>query len=432
MVGVLGVQVVEQHERYLGLPTFVGKNKKQTFSYIKERVLNKLCGRKGKCLSNAGRELLIKVVTQALSADAMYCFLLPRTFCDDLHKLMAWFSWGNDPKARKIHWWFWEKLCKPKDEGGILKAHGVLVCGSIWFVGNGASIKELIDTKSFLWKLVELHALFLEEEHYNSRGEYIVNSGYLVARELVQSNSASAPMSEGSNAFSPLWKSICRAKIPPKCGACSGNLETDGHVFWECVFEKALWLGSPLGASILSEPGTLMCEWLISVVENQRAKFDLVCMVLWGLWQTRNSLMPPCDRWVKINVDGATRLKHFSGGEGAVLRDWTGRFLVAGAWRNEGIGSTFHAEFEAVLEGFRLAGMLQVRRVIVESDSALAIAAVNNYSRDLFEFGLLAEDVRQVEEFLSPVHFVHVPRTCNGVAHRLAKFAFLLAMNLYG
>ncbi|KAM2288977.1 hypothetical protein ACFXTI_029789 [Malus domestica] len=251
MVGVLDVQVVEQHERYLGLPTF------------------------------------------ALSADAMYCFLLPRTFCDDLHKLMAQFSWGNDPKTRKIHRWSWEKLCKPKDEGGILKAHEVLVCGSIWVVGNGASIKELIDTNSFLWKLVELHALFLEEE----------------------------------------------------CGACLGNLETDGHVFRECVFEKALWLGSPLGASILSEPGTLMCEWLISVVENQRAKFDLVCMVLWGLWQTRNSL---------------------------------------------------------------------IRRVIVESDSALAIAAVNNYSRDLFEFGLLAEDVRQVEEFLSPVHFVHVPRTCNG------------------
>ncbi|KAM1807198.1 hypothetical protein ACFX15_029378 [Malus domestica] len=197
MVGVLDVQVVEQHERYLGLPTF------------------------------------------ALSADAMYCFLLPRTFCDDLHKLMAQFSWGNDPKTRKIHRWSWEKLCKPKDEGGILKAHEVLVCGSIWVVGNGASIKELIDTNSFLWKLVELHALFLEEE----------------------------------------------------CGACLGNLETDGHVFRECVFEKALWLGSPLGASILSEPGTLMCEWLISVVENQRAKFDLVCMVLWGLWQTRNSLV---------------------------------------------------------------------------------------------------------------------------------------------
>lgn len=34
----LGVQLVERHERYLGLPMFVGKKKKQTFSFIKERV----------------------------------------------------------------------------------------------------------------------------------------------------------------------------------------------------------------------------------------------------------------------------------------------------------------------------------------------------------------------------------------------------------
>lgn len=33
------------------------------------------------------------------------------------------------------------------------------------------------------------------------------------------------------------------------------------------------------------------------------------------------------DGWVKINVDGATRLEHFSGGVGAVLRDETVKFL---------------------------------------------------------------------------------------------------------
>ncbi|XP_048425083.1 uncharacterized protein LOC125470283 [Pyrus x bretschneideri] len=128
MVWFLGVQVVEQHERYLGLSTFVGKNKKKkTFSYIKEWVMNKICGWKGKCLSSAGRELLIKVVAQALPAFAMYCFLLPRTFCDDLHKLMARFWWGSDPN-------------------------------------DDMRVQELIDTESCLRKLVELHALFLEEE----------------------------------------------------------------------------------------------------------------------------------------------------------------------------------------------------------------------------------------------------------------------------
>ncbi|RXH70791.1 hypothetical protein DVH24_013537 [Malus domestica] len=31
--------------------------------------------------------------------------------------------------------------------------------------------------------------------------------------------------------------------------------------------------------------------------------------------------MTPSDGWVKIDVDGATRLEHFSGEVGAVLRD---------------------------------------------------------------------------------------------------------------
>lgn len=32
-----------------------------------------------------------------------------------------------------------------------------------------------------------------------------------------------------------------------------------------------------------------MKEWLLSVVENQMAKFDMLCMLLWGLWQAQNS-----------------------------------------------------------------------------------------------------------------------------------------------
>lgn len=95
---------MERHERYLGLPTFVGKIKRKTFSYIKERIHKRLSGWKGKCLSGAVRELLVKVVAQALPTYAMNCFQLPKTFCDDLHKLMARFWWGSDPDSRKIHW----------------------------------------------------------------------------------------------------------------------------------------------------------------------------------------------------------------------------------------------------------------------------------------------------------------------------------------
>lgn len=118
LASFLGMQCVKRHERYLGLRTFVGKNKKQTFSFIKEKVTQRLHGWKGKLLSSADKVLLIKVVTQALPAYAMQNFLLPKTFCEELQYLMAPFWWSSDVETQKIHWMSWEKMCRPKSEKG--------------------------------------------------------------------------------------------------------------------------------------------------------------------------------------------------------------------------------------------------------------------------------------------------------------------------
>lgn len=42
LVNCLGVARVEHHDHYLGLPVFVGKSKKATFAYLKDKLWKKL------------------------------------------------------------------------------------------------------------------------------------------------------------------------------------------------------------------------------------------------------------------------------------------------------------------------------------------------------------------------------------------------------
>ena len=71
-----GLQEIIQYDEYLGLPSLVGKRKKESFNFIKEKVWRKLKGWEGKLLSQAGCEVLIKVVIQAIPIYAMGCFKL--------------------------------------------------------------------------------------------------------------------------------------------------------------------------------------------------------------------------------------------------------------------------------------------------------------------------------------------------------------------
>ncbi|XP_021746063.1 uncharacterized protein LOC110711934 [Chenopodium quinoa] len=71
LASMLGVCIVDIHDRYLGLPTVVGRSKKVITRCVKEKLWKKLQGWKG------------------MQGD------------------------------RKIHWLAWKKLCRPKNEGGL-------------------------------------------------------------------------------------------------------------------------------------------------------------------------------------------------------------------------------------------------------------------------------------------------------------------------
>ena len=91
----LGVPKCMQYERYLGLPSFVGKGKKASFNYIKEKVWQKLQGWEGKLLSQVHREVLLKLVIQAIPTYSMGCFKISIGLCNEIEALIKKFWRGQ-------------------------------------------------------------------------------------------------------------------------------------------------------------------------------------------------------------------------------------------------------------------------------------------------------------------------------------------------
>ncbi|XP_065616452.1 uncharacterized protein LOC136061927 [Quercus suber] len=115
----LGVPEIMQYEKYLGLPSLVGKRKKEGFNYIKEKVWRKLQGWEAKLLSQTEREVLLKAVIQAIPIYTMGCFKLPVGLCNEIKSLIKKFWWGQRGDRRKIHWVKWEEMTKSKTIGGM-------------------------------------------------------------------------------------------------------------------------------------------------------------------------------------------------------------------------------------------------------------------------------------------------------------------------
>ncbi|PNX70556.1 ribonuclease H, partial [Trifolium pratense] len=72
---ILGVRHVLGTGIYLGLPSMIGRSKKAIFSYIKDRIWKKVNSWRGRALSKAGKEVMIKSVLQAIPSYVMSMFI---------------------------------------------------------------------------------------------------------------------------------------------------------------------------------------------------------------------------------------------------------------------------------------------------------------------------------------------------------------------
>ncbi|CAN1835592.1 Putative ribonuclease H protein At1g65750 [Linum perenne] len=89
--------------RYLGVPIIHGRNSKQLYRYLIERIDKKLAGWKVNSLSFAGRVSLALSALNTIPAYTMQTVMLPIEVCNDIDRRIRSFIWGSTNGERRLH-----------------------------------------------------------------------------------------------------------------------------------------------------------------------------------------------------------------------------------------------------------------------------------------------------------------------------------------
>lgn len=239
----MGTKTVTILSRYLGLPIVFGRSKKDVFAFVRERVWKKLKGWKEKCLSRAGKEILIKSVAQAIPNYIMSCYKIPEGCCQDIESLIAKFWWGTTESSRKMHWLSWERMGRAKEKGGM------------GFRGFSEFNKALLGKQC--WRLMTDESSLMAKVF---KGRYFPRNSFLEAKIGCQPSYA--------------WRSMLQAKDVINLGARWMIGDGKSARIW-----KDNWLPEQSGFKVWSPITNLHLEATVSELideDTKRWKRDLI------------------------------------------------------------------------------------------------------------------------------------------------------------
>nr|KYP71142.1 Putative ribonuclease H protein At1g65750 family [Cajanus cajan] len=104
---------------YLGIPIGANPRRSKTWQPVVLSFKKKLSSWRASTLSMAGRICLINSVLTSLPLYIMSFYRMPKMVTKQLTSIQRNFLWGGKLDEKRMAWVSWEKICRPKKEGGL-------------------------------------------------------------------------------------------------------------------------------------------------------------------------------------------------------------------------------------------------------------------------------------------------------------------------
>lgn len=131
---------------------------------------------------------------------------------------------------------------------------------------------------------------------------------------------------------------------------------------------------------------------------------------------------PPQSTLYKLNTDAAVP-KVGAIGLGMIVRDGIGDVMMSGGRNIEGNMGALQAEAEGVRFGMKLAFEAGLRSIEMESDCSLLIDMLQGKRKEVTAAQVVVNDIVSLASSFDNCIFSFARRTCNVVAHSIAKAA---------
>ncbi|KAL0370676.1 UNVERIFIED_CONTAM: putative mitochondrial protein [Sesamum angustifolium] len=387
LASALGIRIDARPTKYLGLPFLIGRNKREIFSIIRERVWQRIGGWKEKLLSQGDK--------------------------------------------KKIHWISWDKMCRTKKDGGMgfRKLHAfnlAMLAKQGW---------RILNNPDLLVSQILKARYFLNDEFLNVKKRSNISFTWrsiLDARPVIERG---VQWRIGDGRKVRAWKDPWiprllfqllpvnlegksrRAAHQRQGGISSGNPEYQTKSGYSC----GVYALSHLPWGVISERHNRVADWVKHVLSQlEHDDFNLFVMIYWQLWGRRNkrtmenidfhpgecvvsainilrdfynvvstkpSLSPSADRWlvpeveiVKINSDASILRNREGAGLGAIAHDHSGRCI---AWRMAFVPNVANPELgETARLAIEIWRCFQWHNCIIEGDCIQIVHKLNSKETD--------------------------------------------------